>query len=534
VGEQVPQGFEELGLRGRGEVVAGFLLGEDLLGVGFALFAKLVLLLGALAMPLSVSLWPVLFIVPFAHYSSVIMQDSSVSKTRPESVTTHPFFSPRLSQPSSPVNLTAPPYILHTLLTETWANIAELARQPTQLEAHPRIIAVFERTCCENGLSTTDTRKLTSPQSSPFHSTSASTSLPPTRIQDHFAGVTFPTTPAVAINLLGKHLTNNEVSEILSHKIIYYLGIKADKIQGDLALPNYGYDDERCDYRIVPSDHLNYRYEILNIIGKGGFGRVIRCFDHKEGETVAVKIIRNVRSYNKQAQVELHVLQLIKDWKVPFVAKLLDSFKFRSHECMAFELLDISLYDYLKLNHFRGFPMLWVRTITHQLISALVELQRCGVLHCDLKPENVLFQDKRMGSVRIIDFGSACMGQDRMYSYIQSRFYRAPEVILGIRYSFPVDMWSVGCLIAELYTGRPIFPGENEADQLMWIMSALGPPPSALLSQASKRSVFYNPDGSLKIPANSQGIKRLPGSTSLANLIPSSDEAMLGFISSKC
>ncbi len=464
------------------------------------------------------------------------MRNSSVSRTRPgpqPSPASHPFFSTRSSQPCSPARQRPQPQALDSLLKDTFTTISHLAAPPADLEAHPSIIVTFERLSTGNVLPQSKSpEQLKTPNSSPFHSTAASNSLPPNISQDQFEGVCFPTTPAVAINLLGKYLTNNEVSEILSHKTVYYLGVKADKIKGDLSQPNYGYDDERNDYRIVLRDHIDYRYEIIDVIGKGAFGKVIHCFDHKESIHVAVKIIRNARRFHKQAQVELHVLRLLQERHVPFVVQLLDSFKFRNHECMSFELLDISLYDYLKINRFRGFPLLWVRTVTQQLVSVLIHLKQCGVIHCDLKPENVLFLDERRGSVKLIDFGSACVEQERMYSYIQSRFYRAPEVILGIRYSFPIDMWSLGCVLVELYTGRPLFPGENETDQLLWIISALGLPPESLLSQSSKRAVFYTADSVLKIVADSHGTKKLPGSTSLSKLIPSSDGPMLDFISS--
>jgi dual specificity tyrosine-phosphorylation-regulated kinase 2/3/4 len=134
--------------------------------------------------------------------------------------------------------------------------------------------------------------------------------------------------------------------------------------------------------------------------------------------------------------------------------------------------------------------------------------------------------------VKLIDFGSACFESAKLFSYIQSRFYRAPEIILGVRYSFPIDMWSLGCLLAELYTGKPLFPGENETDQLLWIMSALGHPPASLLSEASKKSVFFSPTGQVKIVPNSHGARRLPGSTSLLKLVPCSDPHFLDFICS--
>ena len=78
-----------------------------------------------------------------------------------------------------------------------------------------------------------------------------------------------------------------------------------------------------------------------------------------------------------------------------------------------------------------------------------------------------------------------------MYTYIQSRFYRSPEVILGLPYSMPIDMWSLGCILAELYTGYPLFPGENEVEQLACIMEIQGLPPQNILEQATRRRLFF-------------------------------------------
>lgn len=103
-------------------------------------------------------------------------------------------------------------------------------------------------------------------------------------------------------------------------------------------------------------------------------------------------------------------------------------------------------------------------------------------IHCDLKPENIMFvQDpKRPNSrLKIIDFGSSCRAKQTVYSYIQSRFYRAPEVILGAQYSNKIDMWSFGCILVELYLGLPIFPGNSMYDQLRKITNILGYLPSS-------------------------------------------------------
>ena len=105
-----------------------------------------------------------------------------------------------------------------------------------------------------------------------------------------------------------------------------------------------------------------------------------------------------------------------------------------------------------------------------------------SIIHCDLKPENILLTHPDKYSIKLIDFGSSCFSDEKIYTYIQSRFYRAPEIMLAISYTNAIDMWSLGCILAELYTGFPIFPGENEPEQMALIMEVNSYPPKEMLS----------------------------------------------------
>jgi dual specificity tyrosine-phosphorylation-regulated kinase 2/3/4 len=118
-------------------------------------------------------------------------------------------------------------------------------------------------------------------------------------------------------------------------------------------------------------------------------------------------------------------------------------------------------------------------------------LREQDVIHCDLKPENILLKSPEKSGIKIIDFGSSCFSDERIYTYIQSRFYRAPEIILGIPYTTAIDMWSFGCILTELCTGIPIFPGESEHEQLSLIMQVVGLPPDYLLTQATRKANFF-------------------------------------------
>ena len=94
-------------------------------------------------------------------------------------------------------------------------------------------------------------------------------------------------------------------------------------------------------------------------------------------------------------------------------------------------------------------------------------------------------------SIKVIDFGSSCLENEKVYTYIQSRFYRSPEVILGMSYNMAIDMWSLGCILAELYTGYPLFPGENEQEQLSCIMEIRGVPDRYLIEKSTRKKVFF-------------------------------------------
>lgn len=111
-------------------------------------------------------------------------------------------------------------------------------------------------------------------------------------------------------------------------------------------------------------------------------------------------------------------------------------------------------------------------------------------MHCDLKPENILLVKANRSRLKIIDFGSSCFVKDRIYTYIQSRFYRAPEITFGIPYTMAIDMWSLGCLLCELSSGYPLFPAENEDELFVYMVQLLGIPPEHVLAQATRKSTL--------------------------------------------
>lgn len=206
------------------------------------------------------------------------------------------------------------------------------------------------------------------------------------------------------------------------------------------------------------------------------------------------------------------------------------SFYFRGHLCISTELLDMNLYEFIKLHQFRGFSQRIIRRFTKQILSSLIMLKQKKVIHCDLKPENILLRHPLHAEIKVIDFGSSCFENEKVYTYIQSRFYRSPEVILGMTYGMPIDMWSVGCILAELFTGVPIFPGENEQEQLACIMEVFGPPEKHLIEKSTRKKLFFDSMGKPRLTVSSKGRRRRPSSKTLQQVLKCDDEAFIDFL----
>jgi dual specificity tyrosine-phosphorylation-regulated kinase 1 len=164
-----------------------------------------------------------------------------------------------------------------------------------------------------------------------------------------------------------------------------------------------------------------------------------------------------------------------------------------------------------------------VRKFARQILKTLayLSLPDVDVIHCDLKvcicactahicvpaslpwmcvvftllsprqPENILFRQPNRSAIKVIDFGSSCKAKEQMYVYIQSRFYRSPEIILGLPYSQAIDMWSLGCILVEMHTGTPLFSGRNEHDQMRRFVALKGLPPQSMLEAGKKTQQFF-------------------------------------------
>ena len=346
----------------------------------------------------------------------------------------------------------------------------------------------------------------------------------------------YPIQPGKALKLYMNKLTDYEKSEILDYKSIYFLGMGSKKIEGNpLEDYNYGYDDERGDYNVAIGDQIAYRFEVIDFLGKGSFGQALKWYDHKRKNFVALKIIRNKKKFQYQASVEVKILRHLRENDQNDennIIRLKDSFIFRKHIWITFELLSINLYEFIKSNDFQGVSLGLIRRFAIQILQGLRYIRQQNIIHCDLKPENILLKNINKSGIKIIDFGSGCFSNERVYTYIQSRFYRAPEIILGIPYTSSIDIWSCGWILAELFCGFPIFAGESEMDQLGLIMEIWGAPPDSILEQSTRKNLFFDNNNNPVLKPNSRGKLRKPNTKSLSSVLRWTDKSFIKFLKS--
>lgn len=293
-------------------------------------------------------------------------------------------------------------------------------------------------------------------------------------------------------------LSMYEKGELARKKEIYYVPKRPlRQIAVNSQENNFGFDDNKGNYIIIPEDHINYRYEIISVLGTGSFGNVVMANDHKTNRLVAVKIINNHVNWSLQQSInEIKLLKNLQDRQKTLqnsnIISILDNFNFRSHMCIITELLSTNLYSMLELTNFQGFGYDLLRYITKQILTGLQFIHDANIIHCDIKPENIMIKlppspNHNWFQIKIIDFGSSCFVNETSFTYIQSRYYRAPEVLLGTSYDQKIDIWSLGCLVVELFTGVPLLPGKNEYDQLGLVVELFGvPKPQTILKLRNK------------------------------------------------
>jgi serine/threonine protein kinase len=234
-------------------------------------------------------------------------------------------------------------------------------------------------------------------------------------------------------------------------------------------------------------------------LGRGVFGQVVQAFRVQTGKTYAIKVLKNTPSYYEQGKTELNVLLRLLKYGVERqpVAQLHEAFELTGHLCLVFELYRENLYEYLKKNRFTPLSVTNVRYIGFQLLQALDFLLLCKVIHTDIKPENIMLctsSANREFEIKLIDFGSAVVTDRPAIEccYLQSRYYRSPEVLVRSEITTASDMFSVGCVLAELYIGYPLMAGNNEYEQLRLIIEMIGPLPNNLIASGKSGTRFFN------------------------------------------
>ncbi|XWS37188.1 hypothetical protein CRYUN_Cryun19dG0021500 [Craigia yunnanensis] len=284
-------------------------------------------------------------------------------------------------------------------------------------------------------------------------------------------------------------------------------------------------------------------------MGEGTFGQVLECWDRERKEMVAIKIVRGIKKYREAAMIEIEMLQQLgKHDKVGNRSvQIRHWFDYRNHICIVFEKLGPSLYDFLRKNNYRSFPIDLVREIGRQLLECLAFVHDLHLIHTDLKPENILLVSpeyvkvpdykstsrspkdssyfKRLpksSAIKVIDFGSTTYERQDQTYIVSTRHYRAPEVILGLGWSYPCDIWSVGCIIVELCTGEALFQTHENLEHLAMMERVLGPLPQHMLKRVDRHAEKYVRRGRLDWPdgaTSRESIKAVLKLPRLQNLI---------------
>ncbi|CAI0441287.1 unnamed protein product [Linum tenue] len=277
-------------------------------------------------------------------------------------------------------------------------------------------------------------------------------------------------------------------------------------------------DDREGHYVFNLGENLTPRYKILSKMGEGTFGRVLECWDRNTREFVAIKVIRSISKYRDAAMIEIDVLQLLarNDKSSSRCVQIQNWFDYRNHICIVFEKLGPSLYDFLKRNKYCPFPVDLVREFGRQLLESVAYMHDLQLIHTDLKPENILLVSSdhiklpatkmiqrassdethyrwlpKSSAIKLIDFGSTAYDNKNHSSIVSTRHYRAPEIILGLGWSYPCDIWSVGCILVELCTGGALFQTHENLEHLAMMERVLGPLPEHMISKANRGAEKY-------------------------------------------
>ncbi|KAF5382087.1 hypothetical protein D9615_004311 [Tricholomella constricta] len=312
-------------------------------------------------------------------------------------------------------------------------------------------------------------------------------------------------------------------------------------------------DDKEGHYIIVPDDLIHRRYRTVRLLGQGTFGKVVEAVDTETNNRVAIKIIRAIPKYRDASKIEVRVLQKLKE-RDPLnrnkCIHLLQWFDHRNHICLVSELLGMCVYDFIKENEFAPFPRYHIQSFARQLLGSVAFLHELHLIHTDLKPENILLvhndyttvavpvpgkrnappRMKRIlesTDIRLIDFGSATFDSEYHSTVVSTRHYRAPEIILGLGWSYPCDAYSLGCILVEFFTGIALFQTHDNLEHLAMMEMVMGKMPERFArAGARSKPEFFKEGAKLDWPkakASRQSKKEVRATRPLTDVIPPTD-----------
>ncbi|KAL8462995.1 hypothetical protein ACS0TY_033846 [Phlomoides rotata] len=275
-----------------------------------------------------------------------------------------------------------------------------------------------------------------------------------------------------------------------------------------------GFEENR-DFPIVINSIIACRYYVTEYLGSAAFSKVVQAHDLYSGMDVCLKIIKNDKDFFDQSLDEIKLLKFVNkhdpadEWHI---LRLYDYFYHQEHLFIVTELLKANLYEFQKYNQESGgesyFTLDKLQVITRQCLEALLYLHDLGVIHCDLKPENILIKSYRRCEIKVIDLGSSCFLNDNLSLYVQSRSYRAPEVMLGLAYDQKIDLWSLGCILVELCSGEVLFPNEAVVMLLARMIGMFGPFDLEMLQNGQETHKYFTEEKLISWSALLQRIHR--------------------------